>query len=390
MLTRKRQFCGKVFPSGDFSLGYDIANYSVEKRKSQEYDRIHALQFHDLLDEDRNTWMQIPLDVAQAYCPSKVIGQEEKLNLGLSTIRNQRNRPSRYGAKGITADGKRKVKSAAVLLERLYGKRKLTFATFTLPPMDEIFRRYVHENWGYLVKRIMEDVKRKLARYRVCSDTVAVTEIQEKRYAKTGEIYLHLHCVWVGGDGKGKYYVSANEARDILARVLRNMGKKCQQEMEGHWEAYECNCQASVDLQRVKKSVAAYLGKYLSKGTSLRGGMDDEQRLRYFPRQWWHVSAPLRKAVLDSIVKLTHEECDAIANDWQVRQRIVAWCKEIYLELGDRRFFVGVTGMLRRGWEGYLAKIHSAKNSPIPNEAWNALASSTATWRAVASQQSRV
>lgn len=338
-------------------MGVDIANYALEKCRSREYERTHDLQYHDLMC-DAEVVETIPLDVAEVYCPDEVAGQQEKLNLGLSTLRNSRNRPARHGQKGITSYGRRMVKSAATLLEQKYGKKRLTFATITLPPMDAVLRWYVHENWGEFVHRIMEEIKRVLIRKGVSSNIVAVTEVQEKRYAATGCVYLHLHCVWVGGSGKGRYYVTADQLRDILRRRLQAMARACSEEMGVPVGAEDICVKAAIDVQRVKKSVAAYLGKYLSKGVAVRDNVDDSERCRYFPRQWWTITAALRRAVLDSVVELSNEECADLMNDANIRQRCCIYAKEIWLNFGECKFLVGMVGCFRKTLRQHLSKTH--------------------------------
>ena len=354
-LYRQKQYKGKLYPTGEFSVGYDVASYTVEKRKSRSYERIHALQHSDLKDEEGNAWMRLPLDVAQVYCPVEVKGQEERLSLGLSTLRNQHNRPKRYGSKGITSYGRRMVKSAAYLLEEKYGKDRLTFATYTLPPMGAIFRWFLHENWGKFVKELFQEISRELKRKNAPDDSyVAVTEIQEKRLRAFGQVYLHLHAVWVGRKKGGGYYISTGRSDRILAMVLRRLALQCERETGQIVERWELKTKASGRLERVEKSVVNYLGKYMSKGICNKHSISDRERNQYFPRQWWTASARLKADVKARIQLMSHKLCSFLVDDGKNRQEKIEWIVPITKEWQGTVYTLGYVGRLRPGWESLL------------------------------------
>ena len=380
-LYRERQYKGKIFPTGEFSFGYDAANYAVERQKSKNYERIHAMQYHDLVDEDSNAWMRLPLDVAQAYCPAEVVGQEERLTLGLSTLRNSHNRPKRYGLKGITSYGKKMVKSCAYLLEEKYGKDRLTFATYTLPAMGEVFRWYLHENWGVFVNRLMQEIQRELRRKNASSeDYVAVTEVQERRLKSFGKVYLHLHVVWVGRRLGGGHCISTKRSDRILAMVLQRLARQCEKEMGKRVEPWEYRTTSAGKLERVAKSVVDYLGKYLSKGNRTARGVPDGERSQFYPRQWWTASKTLKKEVKARIHHLNHGLCKQMAESSSFRQEWVKWIVPITKEFQGTVYTLGYTGRLKKGWECLLDSSES-ESPPVPPSKTKCTLDSPATIR---------
>ena len=354
-LYRSRKYKGSIYPTGEFSFGMDVANYTQEKLKSSEYERIHALQYHDLVDEDGNAWMRLPLDVAQVYDPDATQGQEERLELGLSSLRNYHKRPERYGAKGLTSYGSRMVKSAAYLLEEKYGKERLTFGTYTLPSMPEGFRAFLHENWGEFVRQIFQHIKRELERKNADStDYVAVTEIQQKRLRAFGSVYLHLHFVILGRSQEGAYYLTTRKSDRILHMVLRGMVDKYKRKSGTEDQEIELDTKSSGNLQRVRKSVVGYIGKYMSKGRSNHSQVSDFERSKYYPRQWWTASRMLKDSVRKRIKVLTHELCDAIANDESMQAIWVKWIKPVIKEWDGQEYVLGYIGGFNEGWECLL------------------------------------
>lgn len=364
MHYRTRGYKGLVYPTGEFTCGYDKASYEGEKKASREYERVHDLQYHELRDAEGHIVDTIPLDVAQVYCPSEVGGQEERLALGLSTLANSR-KPRRHGLKGISSKGKLKVKSSAYLLERRYGRRRLTFATVTIPPLEEGDRKYLHDNWSVFVNRLIEEIKRELKRNGYPTHIVAVTEIQEARFKRTGAVYLHLHMVWVGcGVRAGVFGIQANWLRRKMSCCLNNLLDGNSQQAKCGNEEREIDVLAAIDLQRVRRSVSAYLGKYLSKGTRLRSADISESDRQSFPRQWWYTTRSLKLWLARCMQPLAHEECDLLVNDAKYREEKCIWAVHITTEYNNVTYVMGMCGRFKPGGEHSLAKTFYAILEP--------------------------
>ena len=356
-LYRSTGFKGRVYPTGEFSFGWDNANYSLERGKSRNYERLASMQYHDVKDEDGVAWMRIPLDVAQVVYPRATEGQEERLNMGLSIPRNSPNRPARYGLKGLTSYGARTLKSAAYLLEEEYGKERLVFGTYTLPPMSSPFRKWFHENWNIFVKMIFKYITRHLEKQNAeTTHYCHCTEVQEKRFRATGEVYLHLHFIFVGVSPEGRNYLSTRASDGILSLAFETMERLYRQatdDREPVWKGAG-GIGASGRLERIRKSVVGYLGKYLSKGRALSNKVGLGERTEYYPRQWWGCHRGLLRKVKERIRTLPHILCDAIAHDASMQSNWVAWMHPITHEYQGTVYTLGYVGRLEKGWESLL------------------------------------
>lgn len=190
------------------------------------------------------------------------------------------------GLGGITAYGRRTVRNACYLIEQNAGRARCIFATVTLPslPIEEMST--LHESWGKVVELYRLNMKRMLQDKGLSGEMVSVTEVQEKRYENTGLPVLHLHSVFVGVDRVGKYAISI-EQHD--AAWVQAVGAVVRVNADDFTTA--CN------LQRVRKSAAAYLGKYMSKGAKVVAKIANTKFARWLPRHWWNCSRSLSRAI---------------------------------------------------------------------------------------------
>jgi hypothetical protein len=165
---------------------------------------------------------------------------------------------------------------------------------------DELLMK-VCENWGRYVKELVQEIKRELIRKNAPTEIIYCTEIQEKRYKKYGQVCPHLHLLWyayefdvVGNKPvTGKYAITADRLRAfnsmILNRIIGNQG---------------VTYVGRVDVQRVRKSAANYLGKYMSKGGKVVDEIIKDGKQSSLPRTWWGVTKELRKQIVNSIKRV--------------------------------------------------------------------------------------
>lgn len=311
-------FAGYVHPCGAVSVGAiptvkktaderraETANKKIIDRKLNSPD---GTELADCLTRQLQAG-QITLSEAIAALDS----------LGSSSLQNSRNsqidsnhqagsdpshpaviNPSKsYGQNGITSRGRLRVRDGATILEQKYGRRSLAFATVTLPPMAAGQLELVCENWGEYVHRLTEEIKRELVRHNAPVEIIYCTEIQEKRYLNYGQIAPHLHLLWfayecdIHGKSTGEYAISADFLRELNHRIItRIVGNN------------DIPTGASVDIQRVKKSAANYLGKYMSKGGKVVDKIKLDGHGALLPRAWWGMTKELRQEVVKSIQKL--------------------------------------------------------------------------------------
>lgn len=194
----------------------------------------------------------------------------------------------RYGKNGITTLGARRVRNAAFLLERDYGRSRCVFATCTVPSLPIEQMRCLHEGWHKVVDAYRRKLTRLLKENGLSCESVTVVEVQEKRYQRTGIPVLHIHTVFCGKDRSGKWILSP-EAHDEMWRTsLAVVVGDAIPEVSS-----ACN------LQRVKKSAEGYLGKYMTKGSKLIRALVRDGFEGWLPKQWFACSRSLTRRIND-------------------------------------------------------------------------------------------
>lgn len=205
--------------------------------------------------------------------------------LGLSSVPIRPTR-AKKGLKGISSYGRRMIRNACHLLEQEFGHGRVGFGTLTLPDLSSEDYQNVVGNWPKLVKNFTKWLKRRLTFKGVTPMIGSVTEIQEKRYERTGKAYPHLHFVYpCRPRASCQWYVSASEIRVEWKRLVSAL---CASDY-----AFDAACDCTV----IKKSVGAYLSKYLSKGTigleeMLSNGLPESAI-----SHWWGITKEVRSRI---------------------------------------------------------------------------------------------
>lgn len=193
---------------------------------------------------------------------------------------------TRYGTKGITSYGARRVRNACYLIQAAVPKMCAVFATCTVPdmPVEEMSR--LHDRWDVVVETYRRKLRRALDKKNLSTDSVTVSEIQGKRYERSGLPILHIHTVFGGRDVTGRPAITTEEHDrmwyDALSAALGGPVPESR---------YACN------MQWVKKSAEAYLGKYMSKGSKVVVKMCADGFAGWLPKQWWGISASLGRRI---------------------------------------------------------------------------------------------
>ena len=234
--------------------------------------------------------------------------------------------PRRYGRKGITRNGARKVRCAAYLLQKMHGRHRLSFATVTVPniPIDEM--RAVHENWGQVVERYRLGVRRELQAKSLPGEIISVSEVQEKRYKKSGLPVLHIHSVFVCRLPYGGWAVSTKRHDKLWRNALKSVIPKARFPVK-----------AACNIKEVESSAEGYLGKYMTKGASVVNRMIQDGFAGWLPRQWWNMSRSLSKRIdSETIVSGNLSEVllqAARANDKSVWE----FWGDVSIDIGERQ-----------------------------------------------------
>lgn len=250
----------------------------------------------------------------------------------------------KYGSKGITSYGRRVVSCSALLLEQRFGKKRLGFGTATIPPITKEGLECCLKNWSEITRRFFEEIKRVFDRRGHKFLYVAVTEIQDKRFKKEGLPYPHLHWVYVAREKTNStWYISASLLRSIWRRILVKMlGKNV---------FLRDPCQkcfgASIDCSAIKKSASAYIGKYMSKGSTTVDSMK-AAGFEYYPKQWWSACKTVKEMFRCSVIHLDSNTCSEFFYELEryLKRKIVVWHKYLYKVIGEVDKCVGLVGRL--------------------------------------------
>jgi len=202
----------------------------------------------------------------------------------ISVVRSPR------GSKGISSLGRKKLRSAVAILQNRHGRKNLSFVTYTVPTCDRPVLARICEQWSEVVRQTHQNLFRVLKSKGLDPDIAGAIEIQSKRFERTGYALPHMHLVCQGRAPKRfknrcEWDVSIPEFEDCYKRAIENVA------------GCELNFRAACNVERVKKDAAAYLGKYMSKGSK------DLERYRNWgeklalPKAWYTCSKALLKSV---------------------------------------------------------------------------------------------
>jgi hypothetical protein len=267
---RKSGLQAKLWPNGELSLHYP---------KKLKTERMRAAQRQP--DDTLNACLIRAYGVAGAL--------EARERMGLSNVCNfdkkEKSLP-RYGLKGITSKGRRIIRNACYLLEKEVDKRFLTFATVTLPELPYEQMVAVHASWHKVVDAYRREIRRELVNCGLSGEMIGVSEIQPKRWEKTGMPVLHCHFVWHGRK-RGENWAIATAKHDEIWRravttVIANM---------------DADFSSAANLQPVRKSAENYLSKYMSKGGAAIAEVVSSGLSDLLPRQWWSCSRSLSRRI---------------------------------------------------------------------------------------------
>jgi hypothetical protein len=364
---------GTIWPSGDFSLG----SKKIDRHGPRRRDRRTMLQAYDESQSGRWTAGAIAQREAYSYAggivdaldaedfhanPGKYeYGDGATGPLDLTNARNSHtvaNRPEKYGKLGITGFGRKMVKSAATLVQKMPHKR-VTFATVTMPTLPKQLRRELALCWPEFLRQLLQWLSRQLKRQGLPPLVCSVTEIQPKRLAEHQEAYLHLHLVWPNHWAKsGNWAIDVDRLRSWCAEFLQGKGLWC----EGAW--------VNVDTKQVEKTAAGYLSKYMSKGSDELHQFAEDCGWDAVPGQWWNLTAPLRALVKKYTRKGQQVgellEC-MLSYVWNTGDMSgFHWLHEICLQYEGRSIQVGWFGALTQDFRKQLLKM---LDTPTPASA---------------------
>lgn len=241
--------------------------------------------------------------------------------LGLSLAPNSE-RPPRYGLKGLPPAGRKQVWRALALLEEM--RPLLSFWTISLPSeaLSELGRLGTLPAFQDRVRR---ELSRRLIGAGLPALVVGVAELQPKRSRVEGRPCPHWHIVFQGRKDRRSPWALSRELLDgVIAAALASAGVPLR------------DLRSAGNVQQVKRSVRAYLSKYMTKGSGDCQAYVGGEHEGLIPHQWWFWSRPLRSWVLAHVFPLAfpflcwvHEHREAL------QERGLIACRQ--LDLPDPR-----------------------------------------------------
>lgn len=211
----------------------------------------------------------------------------ERPDMDLTTVPNSPK--AKRGQNGISTYGRLLVKNACWLMERAHPIDTITFLTTTLPPMDVLSNRYVVEHWADVVKFFVKKLGRRLQGAGLSGEVVGVTEVQEGRFSANSDfIGLHLHLLFVGRKPYQSWVITCSEVEEFWKAAVGSVSARV---------AERCDFSRSTNLQRLKSSGAAYIGKYLSKGVKTVTQIKVKNPSITLPACWYTCTLSLRSKV---------------------------------------------------------------------------------------------
>jgi hypothetical protein len=225
------------------------------------------------------------------------------------------------GSKGITSRGRRQVRSAATILEQRHGKECLSFVTFTVPPLDSETMHKVCGKWSEVTRQTQQNLVRLLTSKGLDTDVIGVVEIQEGRFHRTGQAVPHLHIVIQGRKSRRSgWLTSIPEIESCYRRGIEAV------------TGQEIDMRAACNTTRIKKSVAGYMSKYMSKGNkSLQRFRECGEKLP-LPKAWYTITRNLSKVILKETKRVTIDGCFVSFAQWLKECPDKVWWRDFALE----------------------------------------------------------
>lgn len=338
---------GFLWPNGEFSFG----------RVKTTSKPVGGLPVEDL-----DLWPNG--DASVEHCLDRLEGRiecEPTSGLGLSNVANSHSSPGEglehagkpRGSKGLTRHGAKMVRSGCYLIEQRCPKFCASFATLTLPPLDQKTRTETMESWHQILRIFFQRLNRHLVRAGLPGEIVYVIELHPKRGEKTGEPWPHIHCVF---QGKQERYGSAWAiSPEQLGKYWKEACCTHVPHSAAYWRKSHWNVQA------VTKSCEQYLGKYLSKGLS-KVIMREGELAEIWPiRNWYGCVGGLKKRILRAKVLLGTETCLALQDEAAQKNKDILYYSDINIKLDNgAKLWLGAAGRMKGELESEVRAIEGA------------------------------
>lgn len=207
--------------------------------------------------------------------------------LGSSLAPNPK-RPARYGLSGMPSAARRQIWRALALLEEM--KRSLSFWTVTLPDeaISELHRR---GTLAAFQDRLRKELTRRLKVQGMCPLVLGVAELQPQRTRAQGRPAPHWHVVFLNKrQPHCDWVLTPADLDGVIDAALQTAGIR------------GANLASAGGVESIRKSVKAYLAKYMSKGSTDTERWIGHTYENLIPHQWWFWTMELRAWVLEHVL----------------------------------------------------------------------------------------
>ena len=219
--------------------------------------------------------------------------------LGLSLAQRSK-RGNREGLNGLPAAGRKQVWRALALLEE--DRRLLSFWTVSLPTTSLIALCQA-DSWPVFQDRVRQELAQRLQRKGLPVRLVGVVELQPRRSHASGFPCPHLHVVFQGRRSPTAHWaLSPSDLDGVIQAALTTAGVPVPDGIEG-----QSFLKSAGNVQQVKRSVRAYLSKYMTKGSGDTERWRGTETENLLPRQWWFWSRPLRDFVVAHVFQISFD-----------------------------------------------------------------------------------
>jgi hypothetical protein len=234
-------------------------------------------------------------DVALAHKRGNQVEAVESKTLGLSTVPYS-SKPKR-GLKGISRHARRTLECGAIALENRTRTDCLSFLTLTYP--DECFTAKVKsasdpDLRAALNRTRMEflrELQRRLSQAKLNLFVVGCVELHPSRESKIAVPLPHIHLCFEGRKHGCPWALTSAE----LSALWQKCCRRCLELPES------VSFRAATRVERVQKSVARYLAKYMSKGRRASDVSSTDVPSPFHPGSWHIITRPLLKLVKQSV-----------------------------------------------------------------------------------------
>jgi len=265
--------------------------------------------------------------------------------LGLSNVPNSHKVPKARGRRGMTKYNRRLLVNSAILLEKKYGKENLSFLTLTLP--EECSSRSP-DLYAEAKRQMLQWLQRALVRCGLPGLVVGATEIQPGRLAASGQFALHEHWIFAGRKARKSWALRPKIFAESWARILANVYSLA--DASGA-------VSSSTRVERIRKSAAAYLGKYLSKGEKCVSKLIEDGYEAFLPSSWITRSRGILELFLSAIIKIVGTRATFLSDNLRAFRNIFCkWSKDLILNFPDGgSAWIGFIGFLNQDGRAMLA-----------------------------------